>query len=202
MDSQIKSESRVRDLGEVYTNRREVDAMLDLVGETSYKMSARIFEPSCGNGNFLAAILDRKLETVKRINERHRGIKRFEYNIIKCLSSIYAIDICAENVSDSRQRLYQKVKDFYSEQKNTSISSEGFYDSVGYILEKNIIAANSLDDQDEILFSEFKKVSSNNYALQESIYPYREIGKKNAKPVEVKSEKPYLSLYKNGGLDE
>jgi hypothetical protein len=32
----IKSRQRVRDLAEVFTNRREVDAMLDLVGETAY----------------------------------------------------------------------------------------------------------------------------------------------------------------------
>lgn len=50
---QVKSKQRVKDHGEVFTNKREVNAMLDLVKDESYKVDSRFLEPACGNGNFL-----------------------------------------------------------------------------------------------------------------------------------------------------
>jgi len=60
-----KSRDRVRDLAEVFTNEHEINAMLDLVEEASphltYELSTSFFEPSCGTGNFVTIILERKL---------------------------------------------------------------------------------------------------------------------------------------------
>ena len=65
MSAQIKSKTRVRDKGEVFTNLREVNAMLDLVKQETERIDSRFLEPACGNGNFLIEILRRKLEVVK-----------------------------------------------------------------------------------------------------------------------------------------
>ena len=65
MSAQIKSKTRVRDKGEVFTNPREVNAMLDLVKQETERIDSRFLEPACGNGNFLIEILIRKLEVVK-----------------------------------------------------------------------------------------------------------------------------------------
>lgn len=203
MDSnQIKTKERVRDLGEVYTNRREVEAMLDLVGDITYKMGTRILEPACGNGNFLDVILERKLVHVENTYKKHGGIKRIEYNIIKSLASTYGIDIDISNVIESRKRLLQRVKNFYSERLNTNIANVGFYESVNYILERNIIHGDSLNGQDKIIFSEFKKISDDNYALSESRYPYLELLKPNNEqtPLFVFNEINYLELYKNNEI--
>lgn len=54
----IKSKERVRDLGEVYTQPREVNAMLDLIPDAFASIDTRFFEPAAGDGNFLVAILD------------------------------------------------------------------------------------------------------------------------------------------------
>ena len=62
---QTKSKERVRDLAEVYTNQREINAMLDLTKNLSENIDSRYLEPACGNGNFLVEILKRKLQTVK-----------------------------------------------------------------------------------------------------------------------------------------
>ena len=64
MEKQIKSSARVRNHGEVLTARREVEAMLDLVKNESERIDSRFLEPACGDGNFLVAILERKLKTV------------------------------------------------------------------------------------------------------------------------------------------
>ena len=64
---QVKSKQRVADHGEVFTNEREVKAMCDLVAQECNRIDSRFLEPACGNGNFLAEILTRKLATAKRL---------------------------------------------------------------------------------------------------------------------------------------
>ena len=49
---QIKSKQRIADHGEVFTNEREVKAMLDLVKHETERIDSRFLEPACGNGNF------------------------------------------------------------------------------------------------------------------------------------------------------
>ena len=63
-DNQVKSKKRVTDHGEVFTNQREVNAMLDLVKHETERIDSRFLEPACGNGNFLAEVLRRKLAVV------------------------------------------------------------------------------------------------------------------------------------------
>ena len=70
--SQVKSKKRTRDHGEVFTNDREVNAMLDLVKDESERVDSRFLEPACGTGNFLAKILERKLKTVNRLSKKNQ----------------------------------------------------------------------------------------------------------------------------------
>lgn len=58
MKEQTKSKNRVADFGEVFTNEREVNAMLDLVKHETERIDSRFLEPACGDGNFLAEVLD------------------------------------------------------------------------------------------------------------------------------------------------
>jgi len=64
--TQVKSRQRVSDHGEVYTNPREINAMLDLVKHETERIDSRFLEPACGHGNFLTAILERKLDVVEK----------------------------------------------------------------------------------------------------------------------------------------
>ncbi|MFM8741707.1 MAG: SAM-dependent DNA methyltransferase, partial [Cytophagales bacterium] len=61
---QVKSKQRVADHGEVFTNLREVNAMLDMVKQETERIDSRFLEPACGDGNFLAEVLRRKLAIV------------------------------------------------------------------------------------------------------------------------------------------
>jgi hypothetical protein len=67
IEKQVVSKKRVADHGEVLTGRREVNAMLDLVKQETERIDSHFLEPACGNGNFLAAILERKLAIVGKI---------------------------------------------------------------------------------------------------------------------------------------
>ena len=64
-DSQVRSKRRIADHGEVFTGEREVKAMCDLVKQETERIESRFLEPACGNGNFLAEVLNSKLAVVK-----------------------------------------------------------------------------------------------------------------------------------------
>lgn len=51
-NGQVKSKQRVSDHGEVFTARREVNAMFDLVKQETENIDSRFLEPACGTGNF------------------------------------------------------------------------------------------------------------------------------------------------------
>lgn len=67
MRSQVKTKERVRQHGEVFTAEREVMAMMDLVKEDASNIDSTFFEPACGDGNFLAEILSRKMRSVFKV---------------------------------------------------------------------------------------------------------------------------------------
>src|SRR6266436_2918206 len=64
--SHVRTKKRVSDHGEVLTGQREVNAMLDLVKQETERIDSRFLEPACGDGNFLSAILERKLAVVEK----------------------------------------------------------------------------------------------------------------------------------------
>lgn len=92
-ERQVVSRQRVADHGEVYTAKREVNAMLDLVKEETERIDSRFLEPACGNGNFLVEILSRKMEAVRRQYQRNR----FEYDQASAVavSSMYGVEPAA-----------------------------------------------------------------------------------------------------------
>lgn len=101
----MKSDERIRDLGEVFTPIATVQAMLDLLPTTMWAVhpSPTFLEPACGDGNFLAAILARKLEQVakdyaKATLPAGTTPEAGQFHALQALASIYAVDISVENV--------------------------------------------------------------------------------------------------------
>lgn len=153
--SQSKTRERIRDLAEVYTNEREVNAMLDLVPDMfpskdrPRDIGHTFLEPACGAGNFLIAILDRKLAHVK-FGTLYRSISTFEAAVLKALSSVYGIDIDPENVAQTRQFLKADIAHHLNLQLNTVSATDGFWSAVDSILETNVILADTLKDAQQI----------------------------------------------------
>src|ERR1700689_246604 len=86
-EGQVVSQKRVADHGEVYTSRREVTAMLDLVEQETTRIDSRFLEPACGKGNFLAEILERKLRVVQ--SRYAKSQLDYERNAVLAVSSLY-----------------------------------------------------------------------------------------------------------------
>lgn len=132
---QIKSRQRVKDLAEVFTADREVNAMLDLIPETQYRNPLSTWlEPACGNGNFLIAILSRKIAVANRPEGMPADI-----HALQCLSSLYGIDIAPDNVEEARSRLYALLDNHIQPE-----DKEGFLAHVREILNTNIVQGDFL----------------------------------------------------------
>ncbi len=101
----VKSTERVRDLGEVFTPATTVEEMLDLFPASMWAVhpSPTFLEPACGDGNFLIAILTRKLAAVAKAYSSGKlpaGISEeaAQVHALEALASIYAVDISVENI--------------------------------------------------------------------------------------------------------
>lgn len=152
---QVKSSDRVRNHGEVLTARREVEAMLDLVKNESERIDSRFLEPACGDGNFLVAILERKLKTVF---SRYRTKKAdFEVQMLSALASIYGIDLLEDNVQIARNRMFEIACNCYKNSLKTK-PDEQFQNIMKFILSKNILQGDSLNGIDKIVFTQWTLV--------------------------------------------
>lgn len=165
MTKQVKSKQRVADHGEVFTAEREVNAMLDLVKQETERIDSRFLEPACGDGNFLAEILRRKMAVVKA-NYRRSSADYEKYAVI-AVTSIYGIDILQDNVEACRERLFGIWNEEYTANCKKEANDE-CRETVRFILSRNILCGNALtlkqvdsqgqDTEQPIIFSEWSVV--------------------------------------------
>lgn len=177
MVKQIKTKQRVTDYGEVFTADREVNAMLDLVKQETERIDSRFLEPACGDGNFLAEILRRKLDVVKR-KYRKSPIDYEKYAVLAA-TSIYGIDILQDNVDACRERMFEIWDKEYRSVLKKEVN-EDCRASVRFIFSRNIICGNALslkkvdangnDTAEPIVFSEWAFVTGFN--LQRKDYTF------------------------------
>ena len=159
MSAQIKSKTRVRDKGEVFTNPREVNAMLDLVKQETERIDSRFLEPACGNGNFLIEILRRKLEVVKFRYKKSQW--EYEKNALIAVMSIYGVDIMQDNIDECIKRLLNLFEDYYQSLFKKQIKTE-YLEIVKFVLTKNILCGDALtmktNEEQPIVFAEWSFV--------------------------------------------
>jgi hypothetical protein len=158
---QVKSKKRVADHGEVFTNEREVNAMLDLVKHETERIDSRFLEPACGNGNFLAEVLRRKLKVVdQRYGNNQMDWERYA---VIAVSNIYGVDILEDNAKECRERLYTIFDDFYTVLFKDKCKEE-CRRSIRFLFDRNILWGDALDftnpsTKEPIVFSEWSAVN-------------------------------------------
>lgn len=92
----IKSKARVKDAGEVFTPSFLVEQMLDSFPPDAWDKDKNWLEPTCGNGNFIIAILNRK-------------ITKKGFGLIEALNTTFGMDLMRDNILECKQRIYQEV---------------------------------------------------------------------------------------------
>ena len=154
---QIKSKHRVTEFGEVNTSFKTIENIIDLVGNEARRYDSKFLDPACGDGNFLLALLDRKLGSFK--GKPDKNITLCEGKLMITLGSIYGIDKLKDNIVEARMRILKRFTDAYAKlcdgevKKHTICSAE-------YIVSKNIIFGDALtlenyESGNEIIFSEW-----------------------------------------------
>jgi hypothetical protein len=160
-DGQVKSKKRVTDHGEVFTNEREVNAMLDLVKHETERIDSRFLEPACGNGNFLAEVLRRKLNIVDQRYSKSQ-IEWERYAVI-AVSSIYGVDILEDNAQECRERLFKIFDERYTALFKDKCK-EDCRRSIKFLFGRNILWGDALtftnpETKKPIVFSEWSAVN-------------------------------------------
>ena len=164
INKHVVSKQRVTDHGEVFTLDREVNAMLDLVKQETVRIDSRFLEPACGNGNFLAEILRRKLEIVKKRYSKSQ-IEYERYSIL-ALSSIYGVEILEDNVKECRERILGIFVDTYLKYYRKT-SKIDFVKAAEFVINRNILWGDALSlktpdkNAEPIVFSEWSLVKGN-----------------------------------------
>ena len=130
-------------------------------------------EPACGEGAFLTEILRRKLAVVKK----RYGKSSFDYEryAVLAVSSIYGVDILADNAEVCRSNLFDIWNREYTENAKSQ-ANDDCRKIVRFILKKNILCGDALTmlqaDGSPIIFAEWSMVTDScikrrDYALDE-----------------------------------
>lgn len=139
----IKSKKRVQQHGEVFTPKWMIDLMLDIpeIKKACENVSATFLEPAAGDGNFLLAILERKLQAVTQQYDK----KNWKTKSLFALASIYGIEFLEDNLEVARDRLFIHYLDWYEQKFGQRLSSKtDLYQSAHFLIQKNIVRGNTL----------------------------------------------------------
>lgn len=172
--NQIKSKKRVAEHGEVFTAQREVNAMLDLVKQETERIDSRFLEPACGNGNFLAEVLKRKLVVV----ESRYGKSQIEWerNSFIAISNIYGVDILEDNALECQERLFSIFSKIYVDKFGINGKLE-FLKSIKFVLKRNILWGDALDftnpvTKKQIVFSEWSMINETKVKRTDYVFKF------------------------------
>jgi hypothetical protein len=133
----MKSKKRVADHGEVFTPAWMVEAMLDVVKAESERIDARVLEPACGSGNFLVAVLRRKLAAVE-IKFGRSDFEKRHYALLG-LMCLYGIELLDDNIAECHQNVLEILVDYLRIDENDDL-----YWASAYVLSQNIVHGDAL----------------------------------------------------------
>jgi len=173
-EQQVKSRQRVADHGEVFTSEREVNSMLDLVKQETERIESRFLEPACGNGNFLAEVLKRKLDVVD--NRYSKSQLEWERYAVLAISSIYGVDILEDNAIECRERLFQLFDVRYAKHFKSECNDD-CRRSVWFLFNRNVLWGDALDftnpvTKQPIVFSEWAAVNGSMLKRRDYVFKF------------------------------
>lgn len=140
-EKQVKAKKRVSLYGEVFTGKREVKAMLDLIPKSETERPDSTFlEPACGEGAFTVEILSRKLNAILRDDPHH-----FERLSLVAVSSIYAIELLPDNRAKAIQNMFDTWAAFITEHEQIDFTIiDRRRNNILSLLDANFVLGNTL----------------------------------------------------------
>lgn len=158
----MKSRHRVKTYGEVLTPRDMVDRMLDLVRDDLESgpgfVDKTFLEPAAGDGNFLVAILHRKLGAI----EKQYPYEEWPETSLFALASIYGIELLEDNHQDAKVAMLATFVRFHEGRQVPCGPETDLRRAAAFLIDTNIIRGNTLTGLDwrgnEIQFSWWNRV--------------------------------------------
>lgn len=122
-----RSKERIRDFGEVFTPEKYVNQMLDMLDKSVWAdINIVFFEPTCGHGNFVEAIVERRLNAFLKKAKRQKINNPHFYAVANTLNNLWAIDIDFKNIEFCRNRVRTFIFNFLLEHEKNNLSFEFF----------------------------------------------------------------------------
>jgi hypothetical protein len=119
-DLDIRNRDNVRNNGEVFTPTKIVDDMNALIPDSAWKDGSYVFiEPTCGNGQFLVRIFEKRIGNGLSIDE--------------ALNTMIGMDITNDNILDSHKRLFELACNAMTTQGIKPQSKEWFENAVRFV---------------------------------------------------------------------
>lgn len=170
----VKSRARVKAYGEVFTPLDMVNRMLDLVKpelETGPGfVDKTFFEPAAGDGNFLTAILKRKLAAIEK---RYPLAVRPEESLF-ALASIYGVELLEDNHQAAQVAMLGEFVKFHERGGITCSPRTDLFRAANYLISTNIRQGNTLTGLDSkgdpIPFSWWHRVPDESAIVQREVF--------------------------------
>jgi hypothetical protein len=158
----VRSRHRVKTYGEVFTPRHMVNRMLDLVREELEAgprfVDKTFLEPAAGDGNFLVAILHRKLSAIE---------KRYQPEVwpdesLFAVASIYGIELLEDNHRDAKETMLAEFLRFHASHEVPCGPRTDLRRAATFLIDTNIVRGDTLTGLnwrgEEIQFSWWNRV--------------------------------------------
>jgi len=159
----MKSRHRVKTYGEVFTPRHMVDRMLDLVRdelETGPDFVDKTFlEPAAGDGNFLVAILRRKLHAI----EARCPAEEWTQESLFAVASIYGIELLDDNHRDAKATMLAEFVALHQSHSVACDPGTDLHKAAAFLIDTNVVRGDTLTglhwQGGEIQFSWWNRVT-------------------------------------------
>jgi hypothetical protein len=140
----MKSRHRVKAYGEVFTPRHMVNWMLDLVSdelETGPDFVDKTFlDPAAGDGNFLVAILHRKVLAVEK---RYPAEESPEGSLF-AVASIYGIELLEDNHRDAKDAMLGEFVRFHERRGVPCDPDTSLRQAAAFLIDANVVRGDTL----------------------------------------------------------
>jgi hypothetical protein len=158
----VKSRHRIKTYGEVFTPRHMVNRMLDLVREEleagPHFVDTTFLEPAAGHGNFLVAILHRKLSAIEK---RYQPEVWLDESLF-AVASIYGIELLEDNHRDAKEAMLTEFLRFHASHEVPCGPRTDLRRAATFLIDTNIVRGDTLTGLnwrgEEIQFSWWNRV--------------------------------------------
>jgi len=166
----LRSRHRVKTYGEVLTPRHMVDRMLNLVSSDLESgadfVDKTFFEPAAGDGNFLVAILQRKLLAIEALYPS----EAWPRECLHALASIYAVELLEDNHRAAKANMLREFLDFQKAHHVPCGPETDLHRAAIFLINTNIVRGDTLSATThagkDILFSWWNRIDAAPGAVQ------------------------------------